>query len=94
MNQDQHVVITTKHGLVMQGRLQHQDGTTVTLAGARCCLYWSKDVRGVFGLAATGPDSDCRVGRAVPIITLYDVTSISVCTDAAVQAWAGEPWKG
>lgn len=88
-----HVLVTTINRLVMMGILEAQEGTSVTLTEARNCLYWSNQVRGVFGLAAVGPDVNCRVGRAVPRISLTDVTSITDCTPEAVAAWEAEPWN-
>lgn len=90
-----HVVVTTDRRLVMQGELESYDSEkkTAKLKNARNCIYWSPQVRGVFGLASHGPDSRCRVGRAVPSIQLEGITSITQCTPAAVAAWESEPWR-
>jgi hypothetical protein len=81
-------------GLAHQPGVQRiGDGTTVTLTDARCAIYWSIAMRGVFGLAASGPDKDCRIGAAVSSLTLHDVTAMAPCTDAAVAAWQAAPWK-
>ena len=88
-----HVLITTEYRGVFMGELDERDNDSVTLTHARNCVYWSRKIRGVFGLAATGPDSECRIGPAVPRLTLRKVTSITECTDAAVAAWEAEPWK-
>ena len=88
-----HVVVTTARNLVMFGALESGTvGGAVTLTEARNCLYWGKTVRGVFGLAATGPDDTCRVGPAVPRVSLSEVTSITDCTPEAVEAWERAPW--
>lgn len=89
------VVVTTKHRGVFFGYLT--DGSKlpseVTLERARICVYWSSALKGVLGLASTGPDSDCRVGVAVPTITLWDVTSVTECTPGASAKWEVAPWK-
>jgi hypothetical protein len=88
-----HVVVTTARGLVMFGVLKSGTvGGVVALTQARNCVYWGKAVRGVFGLAATGPDDTCRVGPAVPRVLLSEVTSITDCTPDAVEAWERAPW--
>jgi hypothetical protein len=89
----QYALVTTKHRGVFCGRVETVDGTTVTLTDARCAIYWSIAMRGVFGLAASGPDKDCRIGAAVSSLTLHDVTAMAPCTDAAVAAWQAAPWK-
>lgn len=87
------VVVTTVRNLVMFGSLESGTvGGAVTLTDARNCLSWGKTVRGVFGLAATGPDDTCRVGPEVPRVSLSEVTSITDCTPEAVEAWGRAPW--
>jgi len=88
-----HALITTAHRGVFAGRVLAVDGTTVTLADARCAIYWSEAMKGVWGLAATGPDKGCRIGAAVPEVTLWSVTAMAPCTDAAVAAWEAAPWR-
>ena len=63
----------------------------IALRAARNCIYWGSDVKGVFGLAATGPTSSCRVGPAVDL-DLRGVTSIADVTPAAAKAWEEAPW--
>lgn len=88
-----YTLITTAHRGVFAGRVLAVVGTTVTLADARCAIYWSAAMKGVWGLAATGPDNGCRIGAAVPELILHGVTGIAPCTDAAVTAWQAAPWK-
>ena len=64
---------------------------TIKLRAARNCIYWGSDVKGVFGLAATGPTSSCRVGPAVDL-DLRGVTSVADVTPAATKAWEKAPW--
>ena len=50
------VVVTTEHRGVFFGYLDgSRDSETALLRDAQMCVYWSADVRGVLGLAATGP---------------------------------------
>lgn len=65
----------------------------IRLVNAQQCTYWSADVKGFLGLASTGPSKDCKIGLAVPAITLQSVTSIVECTPEAVAAWEAKPWK-
>jgi len=90
------VVVTTAHRGVFFGYLDgksRKDAKIVTITRARMCVYWSADVKGVLGLAATGPSNDCRVGPAVPAITLQDVTSVMEASNDAIKAWETIIWK-
>ncbi len=89
------VVITTEHRGVFFGDLNSQDDTakTLTLTDAQMCVYWSADVKGILGLAATGPSKTCRVTPAVPKLTVQAVTAVMDATNEAVKAWAARPWS-
>lgn len=94
MDSKRFVLITTdasKRG-VFAGTLEAKDGDTVTLTDARNCIYWSEKTRGVFGLAAIGPQPGSRIGPAVPRLEVTGVTSISDCTNKARARWEEEPW--
>jgi hypothetical protein len=86
------VVVTTAHRGVFFGYAEKTDGEIIKLRAARNCLYWSADVKGFMGLAATGPTKSCRVGPAVDI-ELREITSVIACTPEAVTAWEGAPWS-
>lgn len=86
------VVVTTKHRGVFFGYTEKTDGDPITLKRARLCLYWSSDVRGFMGLAASGPSSGCRVGPAVDEIELREITSVIAVTADAVKRWEAAPW--
>lgn len=97
MNDGEFVLVTTEHRGVFAG-LQMKNGhdeeaRTVRLANARNCVYWSKEVRGVFGLAASGPTQTCRIGPMVDSLYLVGVTSVTRCTAEAQRAWESEPWS-
>ncbi len=88
------VLVTTEYRGIFCGDLKKddEDNATVTLTNARMCVYFSRDVKGVLGLAATGPTSGCRIGKAVPSIRLPKVTALIDCTAEAAKAWDGAPW--
>lgn len=66
----------------------------VELTNARNCLYWHETIGGVFGLAATGPNNECRIGALVPRLFLNGVTSVTVMTNEAEIAWREAPVYG
>lgn len=87
------VLVTTKYRGVFFGYLTGEPSAEkITLERARNCLYWSSDVRGFVGLAASGPSEGCRVGPAAPKMTLFDVTSVIECAPEAVARWEASPW--
>lgn len=83
------VLITTEFRGVFFGYLKDDSEAPakITITGARCCIYWHASVGGFLGLAAKGPNKDCRIGVRVPEVTLYKVTSITPVEDSAVKAW-------
>lgn len=86
------VVVTTQHRGVFFGYAADTDGDVIKLRAARNCVYWSSDVRGFMGLAATGPDHQSKVGPAADI-EVRNITSVIECTPKAVEAWEGAPWS-
>ena len=86
------VVVTTSHRGVFFGYTTKTTGATIQLKAGRNCIYWSASVKGFVGLAATGPDSQSRVGPAADM-ELRDVTAVLDCTPQAVKAWEAAPWK-
>lgn len=90
---NQFVVVTTEHRGVFAGRLVPGDDPKVaTLTDAQMCLSWSADVKGVLGLAVTGPSKKSRVGPAVPRLVLTGVTAVMDATAEAEKAWRAQPW--
>ena len=86
------VLVTTAHRGVFFGFATATDGATIKLRAARNCIYWSADVHGFLGLAATGPTKNCRVGPAADI-ELRDITCVAECGPEAVSAWEAAPWS-
>ena len=89
------VVVTTAHRGVFFGYISGPatDAPTIRIERARMCVYWSTDVKGVLGLAATGPSKTCKIGPAVPSITLREVTSVMEASPEAAEAWQTIIWK-
>lgn len=85
------VIVTTEYRGVFFGYAENTDGDIIKLSRARNCLYWSTDVKGFMGLAATGPTKGCRIGPPVNI-ELRKITSVIEPTTDAIAAWEGAPW--
>lgn len=83
------VLVTTEFRGVFFGHVKDDTKlpNEITLTGARNCISWSSSVGGFLGLAATGPNADCRIGKRVDELTLYKVTSVTPVTDEAIKAW-------
>lgn len=86
------VMVTTAHRGVFFGYADSTDGETITLRRARLCVYWSADVKGFMGLAATGPSRTCRIGPPADI-TLRAITAVVEVTSSAAKAWEEQPWS-
>ena len=56
------------------------------------CVYWSRDVGGVLGLAAGGPTKTCRVSAPAPAGYIKGITLIVEASEEAVAAWKLQPW--
>lgn len=86
------VVVTTVHRGVFFGYAKDTLGETIKLRAARLCVYWAADLRGFMGLAAHGPNSDCKIGPAADI-ELRGVTSVVEVTPEAAVLWEKAPWR-
>lgn len=91
------VVVTTALKGVFFGYLprnaQPDLSGEITLAEARMAVYWSEGMKGVLGLASIGPDKSCRIGPAVPMLTLNKVTAVAECTAEATAKWEKGLWN-
>lgn len=87
------IITTDKRGVFMGyiNPAQRLD-TTITAKDVRMVVYWSQDVRGLFGLAANGPSKGCKVTAAAPGCVLHGVTAVLDISAKAEKAFAGEPW--
>ena len=86
------VVVTTAHRGVLFGYATDTDGDTITLEGARLCLYWSADMKGFMGLASSGPSASCRIGPSATV-TLRNITAVLEVTAEAAAKWEAAPWR-
>ncbi len=86
------LVVTTSHRGVFFGYGTPTNEKVIKLENCRMCIYWSEDVKGVVGLAFTGPLKGSRVTPAAPSMTLQDVTAIMEVTDKAIMAWEKVVW--
>lgn len=59
----------------------------ITLTEAKNCIYWASSCGGFLGLAAKGPNSECKIGAQVNEITLYKITSVTPVSEEAVEKW-------
>ena len=68
------VLVTTEFRGVFSGYATAADmknlPAEITLKNARNCIYWASSVGGFAGLAAKGPNKDCKIGTQVSEITL------------------------
>ncbi len=87
------IITTDKRGVFMgyidpTARLEK----SVEAKNVRMVVYWSADVRGLFGLAANGPTKGCRVTAAAPGCVLHGVTAVLEVSPKAEKAFLAEPW--
>ena len=83
------VLVTTEFRGVFFGYIKDDKKlpAQITLIDARNCMYWSPSCGGFLGLAVTGPNKECKIGRCVSEITLYKITSVSNVESKAEIAW-------
>ena len=83
------VLVTTEHRGVFFGFATKEDleKKSFWLERARNCIYWHSKLNGFLGLAAEGPNSDCRIGAEAKELLVHSITSVSICTDKAAAAW-------
>jgi hypothetical protein len=86
------VLVTTAHRGVFFGYTSDWSGNTITLKRARMCAFWSRAMKGVFGLASIGPDADCRIGHPCDL-EVRNVTAVAQCSADAAARWEAAPWK-
>lgn len=89
------VVVTTEFRGVFFGYVKDDSKSPerIELEQARMCVYWSTDVKGVVGLAATGPTKECRVTHSIPSMTAYKVTAVLDCSPEAAEKWEAGAWS-
>jgi len=88
------VVVCTDKRAVVFGYTDNIEARPITLTGARMCLYWSKDVGGVFGLGEVGPNDECKISARLDNVVLEGVTAVFSVSDVAEAAWLSAPVQG
>ena len=87
------LVVTTDKKGVFFGYGKKTTETTIELKRCRMAVYWPEEVKGMPGLAATGPSAKARITRAVPSVILQGVTAVFECSKDAAEAWETGPWS-
>lgn len=90
VKKERFVLVTTEFRGVFAGYAKDTTGDVISLRGGRNCIYWHQSIGGFAGLAAVGPNSQCRIGAAADI-ELRKITSVSEVTPAAESAWLTAP---
>lgn len=91
---EQPVIVTTEHRGVVFGYTENVSARPIALKRARMCLYWSRDVGGIFGLAENGPSKDSKISATLPQIQLEAVTAVMTVDPKAEKAWTSAPITG
>lgn len=86
------LLVTTIHYGVFFGYGEAKANDTITLTDCRMCVYWPASVKGVLGLAVTGPLKGSRITPAAPSAIIMGVTSITEVTDEAIVNWELGLW--
>ncbi len=87
------LIVTTEHRGVFFGYGQVTTEKTVRLTEVQMCVYWSSDLKGILGLASTGPTKQCKIGPPAPAMTLQGITSIIEVSPEAEKQWKLQPWN-
>lgn len=87
------VVTTDKRGVFFGELVKHSmEKKTATLKNAQMCVYWSRETKGILGLASHGPQKGSKVTPVIPKIEVNDVTAVMHATSRAVKEWQKEKW--
>lgn len=83
------VLVTTEFRGVFFGYVKDDSKVPaeITLTNARNCIYWASSVGGFLGLAAGGPNKECRIGKRVGELRLFRVTSVTPVSESAARTW-------
>lgn len=89
-----HVLVTTAYRGVFFGELASDvSSDEVTLTRCQNVVRW-RNMRGFVDLAASGPNSDCRISTILAgEIVLYSITSVLVVDNQdAIDKFRSAPW--
>jgi hypothetical protein len=90
----QDVIVCTDKRAVVFGECDDVTARPIKLKNARMCLYWPKDIGGVFGLGEMGPNKETKISATLPGITLEGVTAIFSVTEVAAKLWRAAKVQG
>lgn len=87
------IITTDKRGVFM-GYIDPETNQekSIIANNVRMVVFWSTDVRGLFGLAANGPTKNCRITAPAPACVLHGITAVLEITEKAEKAFKAEPW--
>lgn len=103
-NEKKHYVVCARPKVVLSGLATPEEmkEDSPTLTDVRMAVFWSRATVGPMGLAAKGPDSQCRITAACPTRTIpaarkgdaarSRVEGYGECSAEATKAWEREPW--
>ena len=82
------VLVTTEYRGVFFGYADPAElaSDTITLTGARNCIYWPSEQGGFMGLASEGPAKSARIGARADI-TLRKITATAPVSEVATAKW-------
>ena len=82
------VLVTTEQRGVFAGYLKEEKGKEyVILEECRCAIYWAT-TKGFVELASIGPNEKSKIGAKADRIKLYNITSVTDCTEKAKNKWS------
>ncbi len=87
------VMVTTAHRGVFFGYAIETEGEMIDLKRARMVVYWPQDVRGILGLAVTGPTRGSKITAAVDSIQIRQITAVLEVSAEAVANWEKGIWS-
>lgn len=90
-NTERPVLVTTANRGIFFGYATETTGDIIELKRGRNCAYWSASMRGFVGLAAIGPDAQCRVGPEADM-QLRNITAVLAVTPEAEARWRAARW--
>jgi len=89
------VLVSTDQRGVIFGYTKNPAYRPIILTGSRMCLYWTKDVGGMWGLAEGGPTKGCKISARVEgDVMLEGVVSVLSVDPVAEKAWNSAPVQG
>ena len=80
-------IVTTGRRGVFFGEIIDRTEDKIILKDAQMCVYWSRDINGIMGLASHGPSRTCRISRPIPKIELFGITAVMDVTREAELNW-------